>query len=160
MKSVGAAVVCGLVGVFASSAQAQPFRLLPPSAELSRAALELRLAVPHETWDLAARLEPEAEYFNGLPWEVPRFSLFDVYSAEPIRGYRLTLGTVGEMTTSFDGGSELAGVRRLSQATFPGVRLRTPMLAPIELGAGFLVALNGKLQPDRSWGVFELTGRL
>lgn len=152
-------MLCGVLAMIAPSAQGQPFRLLPSGGRPSRAALELRLTL-NETWDLPWRLEPEAEYPNGLPWSLPRFNLFDAYSAEPLPGYRLTLGTVGAMWTGFDGYKELAGVRQLSPATFPGVRLRTPMLAPVEVGAGFLVAINRNFQPDRTWGVFALSGRL
>lgn len=103
-----------------------------------------------------------AEYFRGLPWSPPRFSLFDAYRADAFSGLGLTLGTVGAMTTSFDDYRELAGVRQTSQVSFPGVRLALPGAGgvPLQLGAGLLVALDRSFRPDRIWGVFALSGRL
>jgi hypothetical protein len=149
----------GLSVLVARPAQAAPVHLLPVAPEPGQA----------ERWLVRQSLErqptPEgaAEYFRGLPWSPPRLALYDAWRAEPFPGVALILGTVGAMTTSFDGYRELAGVREPSQAYFPGVRLVGPALASgqtVELGAGFLVGLDGAFRPDRAWGVFAFSGRL
>jgi hypothetical protein len=133
-------------------------RLSPVKEALSRMSLELKLAA--RDLPRSGVWQGEAEYAHGLPWEVQRFSLCDMWRAELRPGWLLTLGTVGSMYTSFDGPAQLAGVRQLSPATFPGFRIRPPMLAPFEVGAGFLMSVNRAFQPDKSWGVFELSGRI
>lgn len=150
----------GLLGLVSATALGQPHRrgsLRTMPLRMPPLTLDLRVGEPPSR---ANRVESPAELLHGLPWAAPRLTLVDVYQAEPFPGLQLILGTVGAMTTSFDGCKELAGVRQQSLATFPGVRLRAPALSPVALGAGLLVALNRAFQADRAWGVFALSGKL
>lgn len=154
---LGLALGVGGVALFPSPARAQAAWLSPLSP--GPLVLELHLPPPVLVVAAAATLPAHAGV-HGLPWGPRRFALCDVYQAEPLPGLELTLGTVGEMVTSVDGYRELAGVREVSIATFPGVRLWMPKLASVEVGAGLLVAANRAFQPDRVWGLLAFTGRL
>jgi hypothetical protein len=157
LLGLGLALGVGAAALVPATACAQRAWLSP----LSPGPLVLELRLPPAALVVRAATKlPALAGVHGLPWAPRRFTLCDLYQAEPLPGLELTLGTVGEMVTSVDGYRELAGVREVSAATFPGVRLRVPALVPFEVGAGFLVAANRAFQPDRVWGLLAFTGRL